>query len=260
MILQELAKTAAKRIKVMKQEVSLDEMKQLASSVMPATPFTFEQALKKDGLSFICEVKRASPSKGELVKKFDYMGIAADYEKAGADCISVLTEPSRFLGDDRYLSEIANKVSVPLLRKDFVVDEYMIYQAKHLKASAVLLICTLLDDVTLKKYVDICHTIGISALVEAHCEAEVESALRAGARIIGINNRNLKDFSVDLNNTIRLRKCIPTDILCVAESGIYTAEHIEQLNEALVDAVLIGECLMLADHKQDKLKELKAKL
>lgn len=260
MILQQLAEASFKRVESMKQEIPAEEMKQLAFSHETNSFFPFEQALRKDSLAFICEVKKASPSKGELVKQFDYQQIASDYVEAGADCISVLTEPTRFEGSDRYLAEIAKKVSIPLLRKDFVVDEYMIYQAKVLGAQAVLLICTLLDDNTLRKYIEICNQIGLSALVEAHSKAEVQSALRSGARLIGINNRNLKDFTVDIGNAIRLRHCIPNDVLCVAESGIHTADDIAMVAGAGVNAVLIGESLMQADNKHKKLKELKEKL
>lgn len=260
MILHQLAEASLKRVEIMKQEVPPEEMKQLALSNLSNSSYPFEQALRKDSLSFICEVKKASPSKGEIVKQFNYLQIAIDYEGAGADCISVLTEPTRFEGSARYLAEIAKKVTIPLLRKDFVVDEYMIYQAKVLGAQAVLLICTLLDDTTLRKYIEICNQIGISALVEAHSETEIQSALRSGARLIGINNRNLKDFTVDIGNAIRLRHCIPREVLCVAESGIHTADDIAMLSQAGMDAVLIGESLMLADNKQNKLKELKEKL
>ncbi|MBQ2211358.1 MAG: indole-3-glycerol phosphate synthase TrpC [Ruminococcus sp.] len=219
--------------------------------------FSFEKALAKDGLSFICECKKASPSKGIISEDFPYIDIAKDYEKAGADCISVLTEPKWFLGSDEYLREIAAEVKIPCLRKDFTVDEYMIYEAKLLGASAVLLIAALLPESQLKEYIGICDELGLSALVETHNEAEVDDAITAGARIIGVNNRNLKDFSVDTENSKRLRKLIPRDILFVAESGVKTAADVRSLRAIGADAVLVGETLMRAEDKTQKLNELR---
>ena len=219
--------------------------------------FEFETALKKEGMSFICECKKASPSKGIIAEEFDYLTIAKDYEAAGADCISVLTEPKWFLGSDEYLKEIAASVTIPVIRKDFTVDEYMIYEAKILGAKAVLLICSILSEEQIREYIRICDTLGISALVEAHDEAEIQMAARAGARVIGVNNRNLKDFSVDTSNSRRLRQLISDEVVFVSESGIKDARDIELLNEAKVDAVLIGETLMKAEDKAAKLKELR---
>ncbi len=218
---------------------------------------SFKSALMKDEISFICECKKASPSKGLIAPDFDYMGIARDYEKAGADAISVLTEPKWFLGSDEYLREIAAAVGIPVLRKDFTVDEYMIYEAKILGASAVLLICSILDDARLKDYMSLCGELGLDALTEAHDVSEIERALKADAQIVGVNNRNLKDFSVDPSNTVNLRGYVPRDVVFVAESGIKTAEDIRMLKEAGIDAVLIGETLMRADDKKAKLDELK---
>ena len=224
---------------------------------MPRGNFEFEKALRKNDIAFICECKKASPSKGVIAESFDYLQIAKDYEKAGADCISVLTEPKWFLGSDEYLKEIANTINIPCIRKDFTVDEYMIYEAKLLGAKAILLICAILNQSQIKHYIDICDELGISALVEAHDEAEIEMAVKAGARIIGVNNRNLKDFSVDTANSKRLRQMIPGDIIFVSESGISSNEDIKELRDAKVDAVLIGETLMKADDKTAKLKELR---
>jgi len=218
----------------------------------------FEQALAAPGLSFICEVKKASPSKGIIAKYFPYLKIAEEYEAAGAAAISVLTEPDYFLGSDRYLSEIAAGVKIPTLRKDFIVDSYQIYEAKLLGAAAVLLIAALLDADTLAAYIKIAAGLGLSALVEIHNEAEAEQALAAGARIIGINNRDLKTFKVDLGVTARLRKLIPTGILTVAESGIKSPDDVRALKDIGVDAVLIGESLMRAADKKQFLAELKA--
>ena len=216
-----------------------------------------EKALRNPGISFICECKKASPSKGLIAPDFPYLKIAKEYERAGADCISVLTEPKWFLGSDEYLREIAAEVKIPCLRKDFTVDEYMIYEAKLLGASAVLLIAALLPESQLKEYIGICDELGLSALVETHNEAEVDDALCAGARVIGVNNRNLKDFSVDTENSKRLRKLIPRDILFVAESGVKTAADVRSLRAIGADAVLVGETLMRAADKTQKLNELR---
>ena len=168
-----------------------------------------------------------------------------------------MTEPKWFLGNDEYLKEIAKTVSIPCLRKDFTVDEYQIYQAKVLGASAVLLICSLLTEDQIKDYIRICDNLGLSALVEAHDEQEVQTALNTGARIIGVNNRNLKDFSVDTDNSRRLRELIPPNILFVSESGVRTAEDVAALRKIGADAVLIGETLMRASDKRAKLAELR---
>lgn len=255
-ILEQLAEHAAERTQKAKQLVSLDEIKQRALS-LPKGTFAFENALKTRDISFICECKKASPSKGLIAQDFPYLQIAKDYEAAGADCISVLTEPKWFLGSDEYLKEIAQIVSVPCLRKDFTVEPYMIYEAKLLGAAAVLLICAILDEEQIKTDIGICDELGLSALVEVHDEAEVRMALNAGARVIGVNNRNLKDFSVDTENSRRLRDLIPKDVLFVSESGVGSAQDIERLREIGVDAVLVGETLMRAADKKTKLAELR---
>lgn len=208
-------------------------------------------------MSFICECKKASPSKGLIEPDFRYLEIAREYEAAGADCISVLTEPKWFLGSDEYLKEIAKTVSIPCIRKDFTVDEYQIYQAKTLGAAAVLLICSILSEEQLSKYIKICDSLGISALVEIHNEKEAGMAVRAGARIIGVNNRNLKDFTVDTANSKKLRDLIPDDIIFVSESGVKSTDDIRAIREIGADAVLIGETLMRADDKKAKLDELR---
>ena len=224
---------------------------------LPKGGFEFEKALKKDDIAFICECKKASPSKGIIAEDFPYLEIAKEYEAAGADCISVLTEPKWFLGSDDYLREIAANVSIPCIRKDFTVDDYMIYEAKLLGAKAVLLICSILSQQQISEYIGICDELGISALVEAHDEAELRTAVASGARIIGVNNRNLKDFSVDTGNSRRLRELAPAAVSFVSESGVKSAEDIRLLREAGVNAVLIGETLMRAADKKAKLAELK---
>lgn len=255
-ILDLLAENARERTEAAKKKISENEIKHLALSE-PIGNFAFEKALKKQDMTFICECKKASPSKGLIAADFPYLQIAKEYEQAGADCISVLTEPKWFLGNDLYLKEIAAAVSVPCLRKDFTVNEYMIYEAKVLGASAVLLICSLLTEEQIKEYIDICDALGLSALTEAHNEDEIEKALNANARIIGVNNRNLKDFSVDTENSRRLRKLVPKDVLFVSESGVKSAEDIMRLREIGADAVLIGELLMKSSDKKAKLAELR---
>ncbi len=255
-ILDQLSQYAKERVKKAKLEVPAEEIAERALS-LPAGTFAFEKALKKDGISFICECKKASPSKGLIAPDFPYLDIAKEYETAGADCISVLTEPKWFLGSNEYLKEIAATVSIPCLRKDFTVEEYMIYEAKLIGAQAVLLICSILDKEQIKRYIGICDKLGLSALVEAHDEQEVKTAVSAGARIIGVNNRNLKDFSVDTENSRRLRQLIPGDILFVSESGVKTADDVRILREIGADAVLVGETLMRAEDKKAKLAQLR---
>ena len=243
-ILDQLAEHAGERVSEAKRKISPKDLKQQALSMQKGS-FAFENALRKDGISFICECKKASPSKGLIAPEFPYLQIAEEYEAAGADCISVLTEPKWFLGSNEYLKEIADAVSIPCLRKDFTVDEYMIYEAKVLGESEI------------REYLKICDELGLSALVETHDEREVQMALDAGARVIGVNNRNLKDFSVNTDNSRRLRELIPSEVLFVSESGVQTAEDVAALRKIGADAVLIGETLMRAADKKAKLAELR---
>lgn len=258
-ILDELAISAQRRVESAKEQISLDEIK-AKTEALPKGNFEFEKAIKKSDIAFICECKKASPSKGLIAPAFPYLNIAKEYEASGADCISVLTEPSHFLGSDDYLKEIVESVSIPCLRKDFTVDEYMIYEAKLLGAKAVLLICSILSEKQIKNYIEICDGLGISALVEAHDENEVSVAVRAGARIIGVNNRNLKDFTVDTENSKRMRELVPEDIIFVSESGVKSSDDIALLREIGADAVLIGETLMRAENKKEKLAQLRGDL
>lgn len=255
-ILDKLSDYAKIRVRSAKEKLPYDKVKEMALS-LPKGSFAFENALKKPDISFICECKKASPSKGIIAEDFPYLRIAEEYEAAGADCISVLTEPKWFLGSDEYLREIAAKVSIPCIRKDFVVDDYMLYEAKLLGAEAALLICSILTADQIKAYIKVCDSLGMSALVEAHDEAEVKTAVNCGARLIGVNNRNLSDFSVDTENSRRLRELVPHDILFVSESGVKTAEDIALLRKAGADAVLIGETLMRTEDKSAKLAELR---
>lgn len=270
-ILDQLADYARYRVEKAKEKKPLEEIREeaLAASRRPAPgpgtsvpdfrePFRFEKALAADGdIHFICECKKAAPSKGLIAPDFPYLEIARQYEEAGASAISVLTEPKWFLGSPEYLREIAEEVKVPCLRKDFTVDPYMIYESKLLGASAVLLICAILDTGTLAEYLEAADSLGLSSIVEAHDETEVASAVSAGARIIGVNNRNLKDFTVDIHNSIRLRSCAPAGTIFVAESGIRTPEDVETLRQNGVNAVLIGEQLMRAGNPKEELNRLR---
>lgn len=257
-ILDEIATFAKQRVSFAQMKISAEDIKARALE-LPRGNFDFETALKSGDIAFICECKKASPSKGLIASDFPYLQITKGYERAGANAISVLTEPKWFLGSDDYLAEVASAVSIPCLRKDFTVDDYMIYEAKLLGASAVLLICSILSKQQIADYIELCDALGMSALVEAHDDEEVRVALEAGARIIGVNNRNLNDFTVDTENSKRLRELVPTDELFVAESGIKTAEDVAAMRNVGADAVLVGETLMTAEDKAAKLLELRGK-
>ena len=256
-ILDTLASHARARTLKNKHKISEEEIRRAALALGADTGFPFEKALAQPGMSFICEIKKASPSKGIIARDFPYLEIAREYEKAGASAISCLTEPDFFMGSDEYLREIAAAVKIPVLRKDFTVDPYMIYEAKVLGASAVLLICAILTDEELIEYGALAKSLGLSALVEAHDEREVERALRVDKAVIGVNNRDLRNFTVDCRNSVRLRKMVPGDRLFVSESGIQTPTDIEILRENGVDAVLIGETLMRSPDKAAELRCLK---
>lgn len=249
MILDEIATHAAERVRKAQKAVPLEEMRTMAMA-LPKGGFPFERTLQKSGLSLICEIKKASPSKGVISADFPYREIAREYEAAGADCVSCLTEPKWFLGSDPIFCEVRSEIQLPMLRKDFTVDAYQLYEAKRMGADAVLLICALLDTKTAAQYLEICDELGLSALVEAHDEAEIRSAVAAGARIIGVNNRNLKDFTVDFSNAARLRDQIPASVLFVAESGVRVPADAAALKKIGADAVLVGEALMRAADKR----------
>ena len=255
-ILETITERTKERIRGEKKQIPINEIRKKAEEKASSdtTKFAFEQALRAEGLSFICEAKKASPSKGLIAPDFPYVQIAQDYEAGGAAAISCLTEPFWFQGSDRYLEEI---VSIPVLRKDFTCDEYMIYQAKAMGAAAVLLICSCLDEGQLKAYHQLAEELGISALVETHSEEEILTADRIGAKIIGVNNRNLKDFTVDINNSIRLRELVDPKTVFVSESGIKGGEDMKALYKNGTDAVLIGEVLMRAEDRKKKLAELR---
>ncbi len=256
MILDDLAEYAKERVKKAKQIISLEEIKAQAKR-LPTAGFLFEKALRDNKMSFICEVKKASPSKGIISEQFPYVQIAKEYEEAGAACVSCLTEPKWFLGSDQIFKEIREQISIPMIRKDFTIDEYQIYEARVMGADAVLLICALLDTNTLKKYLDICKELGLSALVETHNEEEIASALEAGAAMIGVNNRNLKNFSVDFTNAVNLKNKIPSGVIFVAESGVTSVEDVKTLANIGVNAVLMGEVLMREKDKRKLLNEMR---
>lgn len=257
MILDTLAEAARRRVAEAKKTIDLPALRREAEALPTDRAGIFRKALGRPGLNFICEVKKASPSKGLIAPDFPYVDIAKQYEAAGAAAISVLTEPTKFLGSDRYLTEIRQAVQTPLLRKDFTVDEYMIYQAKTLGADAVLLIAALLSDSELQEYRLAAESLGLDALVEAHDAEEVERALKTGARVLGVNNRNLKDFTVDIGNSLRLRPLVPKEIPFVAESGIKTRTQTAELEQAGVNGVLIGETLMRSPDMKTMLAELR---
>lgn len=256
-MLDEIVLKTKERLEEAKKNKSFNELKEEVASLDINLDFPFEKALASEGLSIIAEVKKASPSKGLIAEDFDYLAIAKEYESAGVSAISVLTEPYFFKGSNDYLKEIACEVEVPILRKDFTIDSYMIYEAKLLGASAVLLIVSILSDDELKHYLEIADSLGLSAIVETHDEEEIKRALDAGARIIGVNNRNLKNFTVNINNSIGLCRLVPSDVLFISESGIKTKEDTLKLIENDVDAVLIGETLMKSDDKKSLIQEFK---
>ena len=256
MILDKIIEATKIRIAQEKQVESPEAVKAAALALPSDTGFPFEAALRQQDFNFICEVKKASPSKGIIAEHFPYLDIAKEYEVAGAAAISVLTEPDFFKGDKKYLQEIASTVKIPVLRKDFIIDEYQIYQAKVWGASAILLICACLDVPTLTKFRELADSLGLSSLVEAHDEKEVQMAIDCGARIIGVNNRNLKDFTVDVQNSVRLRNLVQDDVIFVSESGLETPEDIQVLRDNNIGVALMGETFMRSPNKVEKLAYL----
>ena len=256
MILDKIIEATKIRVAQEKQVESPEAVKAAALALPSDTGFPFEAALRQQDFNFICEVKKASPSKGIIAEHFPYLDIAKEYEVAGAAAISVLTEPDFFKGDKKYLQEIASTVKIPVLRKDFIIDEYQIYQAKVWGASAILLICACLDVPTLTKFRELADSLGLSSLVEAHDEEEVQMAIDCGARIIGVNNRNLKDFTVDVQNSVRLRNLVQDDVIFVSESGLETPEDIQVLRDNNIGVALMGETFMRSPNKVEKLAYL----
>ena len=257
MILDDIVTKQKERIEREKQEQDIIVLKQEACSLPSSKNFFFEESLESKDFAFICEIKKASPSKGTIVEDFPYTDIAQEYEQAGAAAISVLTEPAFFKGNDRFLREVADTVNIPVLRKDFIIDEYQIYQAKLIGADAILLICAILDETTLKNFINIATSLKLSCLVETHNEDEIKKALNCNAKIIGINNRDLKTFTVDLNTSLKLRSFIPENKILISESGIKTAQDIKMLKDAGFNGALIGESMMLSKDKKKFLSELR---
>ena len=257
MILDDIIAKQKTRIENEKKEKDIETLKQEVLFLPSSKNFFFENSLKNKDFAFICEIKKASPSKGVIVEDFPYTDIAQEYEKAGASAISVLTEPHFFKGNDKYLKDVADIVNIPVLRKDFIIDEYQIYQAKLIGADAVLLICAVLDESTLKNFINIATSLKLSCLVETHNEEEIKKALNCNAKIIGINNRDLKTFNVDINTSLKLRKFIPENKILISESGIKTAQDIKMLKDAGFNGALIGESMMLSKDKKQFLSELR---
>jgi indole-3-glycerol phosphate synthase len=257
MILEKIVAMTIARVEQAKTQFPLNEMKMHAK--IKDNPFSFEKALKQNDISFICEIKKASPSKGIIADEFPFVQIAKVYENAGATAISVLTEPDFFMGNIEYLREIKMNVKIPVLQKDFIIDEYQIYEASAIGADAILLICAILDKDEIIKYIKIADSLGLSCLVEGHDESEVKVAIESGARIIGVNNRNLNNFEVDICNSVQLRKLVPSNIIFVSESGISTPKDINELREINTNAVLIGEKLMRSSDIAKELNLLKGK-
>ena len=256
-MLDEIVEKTKIRVQEYKNAESLETLKSRVDDLEINYNFPFKKALTCNNISIIAEVKKASPSKGVICEDFNPLEIAFDYQSAGVSAVSVLTEPYFFMGDDEYLKDISENINIPVLRKDFIIDEYMIYQSKLLGADAILLIVAILDIVELKRYLDLAHKLGLSAIVEVHDSFEISKALSVGADIIGVNNRNLKDFRVNIDNSISLRRCVGEDIVFISESGIKTKEDITKLKENNVDAVLIGETLMKSDNKSQLIMEFK---
>jgi len=260
MFLDKIINSTKKRVEASKLAYSLKDLKEEVSKLVGKEDFAFEKALKGENISFICEIKKASPSKGVIAEDFPYLEIAREYEKIGAAAVSVLTEPEFFMGSGKYLKEISSEIKIPTLRKDFIIDEYQIYEAKTLGASAVLLISEILSEDTLRNYIKIADSLGLSALVESHSYDQMQKALSAGARVIGINNRNLDTFKVDITTSVKLREFVPEDKIFVSESGISTPEDIKILKEKNVNAVLIGETLMRSGNKKQTIENLRSLL
>jgi len=255
MFLDRIVNSVKVRLEGKKAELPLLNIRKMALNAPQICDYPFEKALRTDGIAFICEVKKASPSKGVISHDFPYMQIAIDYMTGGAAAVSVLTEPEYFLGNDKYLREISDALPIPTLRKDFIIDAYQIYEAKALGASAILLIAEILEEKALREYISIAHGLGLSVLAESHSLPQMEKAIAAGARVIGVNNRNLETFEVDINTSIRLRSKAPEGLIFVSESGITNADDITMLKDNRVNAVLIGETLM---RSADRVKALEA--
>jgi len=256
MILDDIVADVRLELQKRKKKIPLEEMRKAAFR-QPAA-LDFAPALRGDGIRLIAEVKKASPSRGLIRADFHPVEIARTYAAGGAAAISVLTEPNFFQGSLDYLRDIKKSLGdiIPLLRKDFINDPYQVYEARAYGADALLLIAAILSPAKLSELLSLSHELGMKCLVEVHNEAEVETALKSGAKIIGINNRDLRTFKVDINTTRRLKPLIPEDRIVVSESGIKNRSDVEKIKSWGVDAVLIGEALMASKDIAAAMKEL----
>ncbi|MDW7650799.1 MAG: indole-3-glycerol phosphate synthase TrpC [Bacillota bacterium] len=252
-MLLQIAAKKKQRVIAAKCRLPLEQLKE--SLTAAGSPGKFRAALTAPGISVIAEIKRASPSKGDFGLRVPITELAGQYEAGGASAISVLTEEDFFLGSQEDLTAVRQTVTLPVLRKDFVIDAYQLYETRALNADAVLLIAGFLPEKQLAGYLEICEELGLAALVETHNQEEIKLALRAGANILGINNRDLRTFRTDINRTVRLAGLIPDDVVLVSESGIHTAEDIKMLTLAGADAVLVGESLVKSADAAAKIRE-----
>jgi indole-3-glycerol phosphate synthase len=254
MILDKIISVKKEEVALLKQTRPLQELKAVLRDFPPVRDF--RKAINGKECAIIAEVKRRSPSRGILREDFDPIKIASICERNGAAAVSVLTDKHFFGGDEKYLGDIIKNVHLPLLRKDFIIDTYQIYETRSLSGDALLLIACLLEEKQLREYIHLAESLGISALVEIHSRGELDKALAAEAHIIGINNRDLKTFATDLKTSLDIAPHIPTDKIAISESGIHTRRDIEALMKAGIHTFLIGETLMLSDNIGKKLREL----
>ncbi len=257
MILDEICANKHGEVSLRKSKVPLRELQEQIGLNPP--PRDFRGALREPGVSLIAEVKRASPSKGDFMLGADPLDLASVYQDAGARCISVLTDERYFKGTLDDLLAVRHGVRLPCLRKEFIVDEYQIYESRAAQADAILLIVRILSDEQLKDYLTLAGQLSLSVLVEVHDEKEVERAMAAGAHIIGVNNRDLSTFTVDLGTTMRLKKMIPGGYVLVSESGIHTRDHVVMLEDGGIDAILVGEALVTSGNIHGKIFEMLGK-
>lgn len=253
MILDDIVATKKTEVEALKKRTSVDELKAVIAYLPMARDF---RGAIKNPVSLIAEIKKASPSEGVICEEFKHLSLAKEYANSGASAISVLTDEKYFQGALKYLSDVSSFAGIPVLRKDFLIDELQIYESRANGADAVLLIAAILDDGKLASMIKLSDGLGMRPLVEVRDIAELKRAVAAGAAVIGINNRDLKTFKVDIETTFNLLKEIPEDITIVSESGFKTRDQIDRLKAAGVNAVLIGTELMRAKHPGQKIREL----
>lgn len=256
MILDQLVKATQKRITKQEAKISFLELKNKANKKKSKNSQLIYDIFSKKQISVIGEIKHASPSKGLIINNFNYISIVDDYEKSNLDIISVLTEPDYFKGSLNNLEQVHNKTNKPILRKDFIINEYMIYESFLSGADMILLIAVILSDTQLKKFYELANKLGLAVLFETHNQNEIERVLKLNPKMIGINNRNLMDFTVDINHSIKLRKYIPDSVICISESGIENKNDVNQLKEHQINGFLIGEYLIKADNRKTFMNNL----